>query len=102
MNEYGLDSDYFKKSLTKLVENVDKHSPEEMYRALISLSQVCSMKTKKTISDVYEKWDKKECDLLTQSIWCRSKNMDLEAIMLSKLSEQASEIRRDLKHYKSV
>ena len=40
MNEYGLDTDYFKENLGKMLDHIDNAKPEAMYNALIALANV--------------------------------------------------------------
>lgn len=49
------------------------------------------------ISELIEKWDKKEDELLQESSFCRKRNLELDAIMQGGLSRLASEARRDFK-----
>ena len=40
MNDYGLDSRYFKEKLGQLVRDADKYTPQEMSNALSRLKEV--------------------------------------------------------------
>lgn len=47
-------------------------------------------------AEIAEKWDKKYDELHQQAHWCRGRNLELDAILLTKLSDQANEVRREL------
>ena len=61
MNDYGLDTDYFKKELANLIRSLDKRTPEELYNYLTNLAMVV-----KPDEDYPGKPPCKECGAMTR------------------------------------
>lgn len=71
MNEYGLDSDYFKRELQKLSERSDRYTPIEMSRALLTLEKctngfskckICGGHNTKSMKHDASRWFCNDCN----------------------------------------
>tara|TARA_R110000851_G_scaffold237905_1_gene390729 strand:- start:644 stop:874 length:231 start_codon:yes stop_codon:yes gene_type:complete len=63
MNEYGLDNDYFKKKLKKIVSDVKYFTPDEMIKALgdlVSVAQVQANDSEGALKKVSENIKRKK------------------------------------------